>query len=174
MRYFLDTEFIDDGSTIELISIGVVCEDGRLFYAESNDINWDKASPWVIKNVMPHVGGGRGIAIPVSDIALRLYAWISSTSGMFDISTDLEEPETPEFWGWTSAYDWVVLCQLFGPMVNLPREWPKHCNDLKTLAMLKGANRDDLPQQVGKAHNALEDAKWNREVYGYLMGLSWD
>lgn len=29
MRYFYDTEFIEDGHTIELISIGVVAEDGR-------------------------------------------------------------------------------------------------------------------------------------------------
>ena len=29
MRYFYDTEFIEDGTTIELVSIGVVAEDGR-------------------------------------------------------------------------------------------------------------------------------------------------
>ena len=29
MRYFYDTEFIEDGRTIELISIGVAAEDGR-------------------------------------------------------------------------------------------------------------------------------------------------
>ena len=29
MRYFYDTEFIDDGRTIELISIGIAAEDGR-------------------------------------------------------------------------------------------------------------------------------------------------
>ena len=29
MRYFYDTEFIDDGRTIDLISIGVAAEDGR-------------------------------------------------------------------------------------------------------------------------------------------------
>ena len=35
MKYFYDTEFIEDGSTIELISIGVVAEDGREYYAVS-------------------------------------------------------------------------------------------------------------------------------------------
>jgi hypothetical protein len=28
VRYFYDTEFLEDGKTIELISIGIVCEDG--------------------------------------------------------------------------------------------------------------------------------------------------
>ncbi len=37
MRYFYDTEFIDDGRTIELISIGVTAEDGREYYAVSTD-----------------------------------------------------------------------------------------------------------------------------------------
>src|SRR5690349_17532726 len=35
MRYFLDTEFIERPGTIDLISIGIVSEDRREFYAES-------------------------------------------------------------------------------------------------------------------------------------------
>ena len=34
-RYFYDTEFIEDGTTIDLVSIGVVDETGREFYAVS-------------------------------------------------------------------------------------------------------------------------------------------
>ena len=33
MKYFYDTEFIDDGHTINLISIGIVAEDGHEYYA---------------------------------------------------------------------------------------------------------------------------------------------
>lgn len=33
MKYFLDTEFHEDGKTIDLISIGIVAEDGREYYA---------------------------------------------------------------------------------------------------------------------------------------------
>jgi hypothetical protein len=29
MKYYYDTEFIEDGRTIDLISIGIVAEDGR-------------------------------------------------------------------------------------------------------------------------------------------------
>ena len=39
MRYFYDTEFIENGRTIELISIGVVAEDGREFYAISTEFD---------------------------------------------------------------------------------------------------------------------------------------
>lgn len=43
MRYFYDTEFIEDGHTIDLISIGVVAEDGRSYYAISKAFNPKKA-----------------------------------------------------------------------------------------------------------------------------------
>ena len=39
MRYFYDTEFIDNGRIIDLISIGVVAEDGREFYAVSTEFD---------------------------------------------------------------------------------------------------------------------------------------
>ena len=40
--YCYDTEFLDDGNTIELISIGIVCEDGREYYAVNADCNFGR------------------------------------------------------------------------------------------------------------------------------------
>ena len=52
MKYFLDTEFLEGTQktlfgktkpTIDLISIGIVCEDGREYYAISKDFNLKEA-----------------------------------------------------------------------------------------------------------------------------------
>ena len=43
MRFFYDCEFIEDGTTIDLVSIGVVGEDGREFYAVSTGFDPEKA-----------------------------------------------------------------------------------------------------------------------------------
>lgn len=52
MKYFLDTEFLEGTQskiigkskpTIDLISIGIVCEDGRKYYAISKDFNFKEA-----------------------------------------------------------------------------------------------------------------------------------
>ena len=52
MKYFLDTEFIEGNQkrffgktkpTIDLISIGMVAEDGREYYAISKDFNLKEA-----------------------------------------------------------------------------------------------------------------------------------
>ena len=52
MRYFYDTEFIEDGSTIELVSIGIVAEDGREYYAVSTEFDASNANEWVRENVL--------------------------------------------------------------------------------------------------------------------------
>ncbi|MEO0869841.1 MAG: hypothetical protein AAFY17_15665, partial [Cyanobacteria bacterium J06642_11] len=52
MRYYLDTEFIEDGHTIDLISIGLVAEDGREYYALNVDCDWSKANNWVKQHVL--------------------------------------------------------------------------------------------------------------------------
>jgi hypothetical protein len=39
---------IERPDTIDLISIGLVAEDGREFYAESSEVDWTKASHWTL------------------------------------------------------------------------------------------------------------------------------
>ena len=46
-RYFYDCEFIEDGRTVDLVSIGVVDEHGREFYAVSTEFDDSRAVPWV-------------------------------------------------------------------------------------------------------------------------------
>lgn len=55
MRYWLDTEFIDDGKTIDLISIGIVAEDGRELYMQSTQFDIGQANQWVRENVIMHL-----------------------------------------------------------------------------------------------------------------------
>ena len=57
MKIWLDTEFIDNGKTIELLSVGMVREDGAEYYAVCSDTDQSKACDWVKVNVLPHLGG---------------------------------------------------------------------------------------------------------------------
>jgi hypothetical protein len=50
-------------------------------------------------------------------------------------------------------YDWVVLCQLFGAMVDLPKGWPMYCRDIKQWADELG--NPQLPEQGKGEHHAL-------------------
>ena len=52
LKYFYDTEFIEWAGGIELVSIGMVCEDGRTFYAENSAFDERHADQWVEDNVL--------------------------------------------------------------------------------------------------------------------------
>lgn len=164
MRYFFDTEFIEDGTTVDLISIGVVCEDGREFYAVSQEAQLHRASAWVRANVLPHLPKyGDPAWMSREDIRARLVAFTHAEK-----QPDLAHWK-PEFWAYYADYDWVALCQLFGIMMNLPEHYPKFCMDLKQLAVMNG--NPALPKQESGEHDALADARWNRDVYAFLTAL---
>jgi hypothetical protein len=161
VRYFLDTEFIERGpyAPIDLISIGVVAEDGREFYAESDQVDLASANDWVKNNVIPFLTGPR---MSRQEIAAGLIAFCAVARTPDDLR--------PEFWGYYCDYDWVVVCQLFGAMIDLPKGWPMFCMDLKQLAVSLSDPR--LPEQTGEdgtEHNALADARWNARVYRWLI-----
>ena len=181
MKYFLDTEFIEDGRTIELLSIGIVAEDGREFYQCNRDASLDNASDWIVWNVYPHLGVRKrhgsstwiwreskrqrdsdlrwepgADVVPHSEIRNRLRSFVG-------------EDAKPEFWSYYADYDWVAFCQLFGRMIDLPKGWPMYCRDVKQLCDDLG--NPDLPKQTTPEHHALNDAIWTKEAYDYLQSL---
>ena len=108
--------------------------------------------------------------------------------------------EKVELYAYYGSYDHVALCWLFGKMIDLPAGFPMFTNDLKqmidnkaremsdkvcyesgnhtiwsleeSLKFLKDSK--DYPKQEN-AHNALDDAKWNRDLYHFLKNcaISW-
>ena len=68
-RFFYDTEFIEDGTTIDLVSIGVVDETGREFYAVSTQFDPAQGDPvGAAQRARPAaVTGGQGVAQPRAD-----------------------------------------------------------------------------------------------------------
>ena len=157
MKYFYDTEFIEDGKTIDLISIGIVAEDGREFYAISTEFDETKADEWVKENVLAKLPERNSNPHPL---------WKRREQIRHDIVNFIGE-DKPEFWAYYADYDHVVLCQLFGRMIDLPDGYPMYTKDIKQLCDDKGNPR--LPEQGDGEHNALEDAKWNMKCYEFLQ-----
>ena len=151
MKYFVDTEFIEYPRTIDLISIGIVCEDGREFYAESWAVDWSKASGWVLDNVKTHLTGKN--ILDNEDLKKAILDFIGN--------------DAPEFWGYYCDYDWVVFCWLFGTMMDLPKAFPMYCRDLKQLIDYKQLTIS----QDESNHNALDDARWIKETYEKVIKL---
>ena len=159
MKYWFDTEFIEDGVTIDLLSIGVVCEDDREFYAQNRDADLDKASEWVRDNVFPGLRDCPDDRIlRKNELAYQLWDFVNRGRGK------------PEFWAYYGDYDWVALCQLFGTMMDLPEGWPMFAMDVKQLCVSLG--NPQLPKQESGEHNALNDARWTRDSWKFLTPSS--
>jgi hypothetical protein len=176
VKIYYDTEFLEDGRTIDLISIGMVAEDGREYYAVRSDAPWDRIRKhdWLLRNVVP--------SLPVTSRA-SLDSYLANSPNSFprpgvdyvgpDVTSILVKPlqvianevrefiaatPDPELWAWYGGYDHVVLCQMWGPMISKPKCVPMFTCDLKQEADRLG--NPELPSMPGVTeHNALSDAR---------------
>ncbi len=97
-----------------------------------------------------------------------------------------KEEATPLFYAYYADYDWVVFCWLFGKMMDLPEGFPMYCRDLKQIfdqkqdwIRIPTSQKDlDLKQDTeypkqdpSKSHNAIEDARWNKKLYDFLIKI---
>jgi len=241
MKYFFDTEFIEGFKKplfdkrrhfIDLISIGIVCEDGRTYYAVSNEFNPKNADKWVTENILDkielefyHKQSPYAKSYHWESLKLKNFLkWYGKSNkriandiiafvypDIFKNFTDAEDEfisrtkeygwntEKPEFYAYYADYDWVVFCSLFGRMIDLPKEFPMYCVDLKQyiddaankfmsfgvgthtagdkvypdnfeMALDWVKSRRNYPKQENE-HNALDDAKWNYELYKFLQTI---
>lgn len=190
MRIFYDTEFLEDGHTIELISIGMVREDGKeLYCVVKDDLTMQRAveHEWLRGNVVP------SLPIKVLDQAYglltaedrfgrthefgNLFEWdekhpdyacvMDRHQVMRKVREFVLTTPKPELWAWYGAYDHVAIAQLFGTMAQLPEAFPMITCDLKQEAMRLG--NPPLPKQEKGKHNALADARHNQRIWYALQ-----
>lgn len=170
-RIYYDTEFLEDGRTIELISIGMVAEDGRELYAVNAEIEHEPlftrigSHRWLMDNVIPHLPlrARDPITKPQAQHPGRFY--LDDTDNRImprrmirnAVRDFIDATPDPELWADYGAYDHVVLAQLFGRMISLPDGVPMWTNDLRQEWRRLGC--PDLPEQPSGKHNALADAR---------------
>lgn len=237
MKYFIDFEFIEGFHKplfgkrrhfIDLISIGIVSEDGREYYAISNEFDPRKANQWVRDNVIAKLEpkqlfdgytfpGFDGEYMPeekykpnpvwksnkqiILEVLQFIYdpncdewaTWLGPGDEYFNALHKIDNSRNPKFYGYFSAYDWVLFCSLFGTMMDLPKGFPMYCRDLKQMLdekVMAFKNNDflyyaddaplsfeqklklvkdriDYPQEKSE-HHALADAKWTKELYTFI------
>lgn len=183
---YYDCEFIEDGRTIDLISIGMVREDGAEYYAVSSEFNLKRLvkHDWLMANVwpsLPQIRGDRRMDILATARPRWLVSSARQTRRLFDYEHPAVKPREriaeevsafilgqadPQLWAWYGAYDHVALAQLFGQMIDLPMGVPMHTNDLKQECVRLGDPR--VPEQASGQHNALADARHNKVIAEFL------
>jgi hypothetical protein len=149
VRLFLDTEFTDF-IDCELISIGIVDENGREFYAERNDFPREECSAFVNETVLPLLGQSPdGLVLNRHQIAHTLLGWLQPyRAGGAIICVDY-------------ATDWHLFIDLMAgtsvmEFITAENIWP----------VLDLPKIDRWWQETGfPQHHALYDARANRHGY---------
>jgi hypothetical protein len=174
-RFGYDTEFIEDGKTIDLISIGIVCEDGREYYAINADmpIHRIREHEWLMQNVVPFLPmtqieiAHKGTSVPVVDLndpRVKPRKIIAEEVRAFLKSGE----HSPELWAFFGAYDHVVYAQLWGPMSDLPDGMPMRTRDIADALDTFDGWEDRPFQDPEMSHDALADARNVIETLKYI------
>jgi hypothetical protein len=148
---YVDAEF----NCMDLISIAVVSPEEE-YYAIVAEVDQEKilADQWLVENVWS--------TLPIRDG--RLDSSHPDVKSRVTIASDLgayfKRHEGRTLWGWCPAYDKVLLDGVFGGM--FASEAPMYCHDVETLRLLLG--NPELPKREDGLHNALKDARYQRDL----------
>jgi hypothetical protein len=178
MKIFFDTEFTGLHKNTTLISIGLVDENGRTFYAELSDYIESQVNDWIRDNVIGHL---RFHNHPYyHDTQSSVYK--ENKRNVAELLKDwLSIYDAVEMWSDCLAYDWVLFNDLFGDAFSIPKQVHYIPFDICTLFKIKGIDPDTqrekfahgeyLEEMKCNKHNALWDAKVIQECYNKLMKL---
>ena len=178
MKIFMDTEFTGLHQNTTLISLGLISEDGKEFYAEFNDYDKSQIDDWLQKNVINNlkfnedmIENADGCYI-YNEISTEIYG--NNDIIKVELEKWLSQFESVEIWSDCLAYDWVLFGQIFGHAFNIPKNVYYIPFDICTLMKIKGIDTDISREEFiensveGKKHNALYDAKVIKKCYEKL------
>lgn len=182
MKLFFDTEFTGLHKDTILVSIGIVAENGKKFYAEFTDFDWEPVhkDKWLLDNVVNKLHyrkrGSEKTYMPDYHIGTK-----ASISEMLE--NWLKQFDEVQFVSDVCHYDFVLLIDLFGGAFDLPKNVSAVCHDInQDIAKHYGISereafdksREDIVSELcgqqieGEKHNALYDAEVIKAIYAEI------
>ena len=176
MKVFMDTEFTGLHKGTTLISIGLVDENGKSFYAELTDYDESQVDDWLKNNVINH------LYLDEAQYDRRLkdscdeFESVGTTDHVkHELEWWLKQFDEIEIWSDCLSYDWVLFNNIFGTAFDIPKNVYYIPFDICTVFKLKGIDPDISREGFidnsveGEKHNALYDAKVIKACYEKLM-----
>lgn len=181
MKIFFDTEFTGLHKNTTLISIGLVDENGRDFYAEFTDYDKSQVDTWIRDNVISNLTISNSGSVRERLALGESVDLVTSFAGRTpyireELERWLSKYDSVEMWSDCLAYDWVLFNDIFGGAFNIPKNVYYIPFDICTLFKIKGVDPDiNREEYAGKAvfknkrkHNALHDARVIKACYDKL------
>ena len=175
IKVFFDTEFTGLHQNTTLISIGLISECGKTFYAELTDSDESQVDEWIKTNVIENLTLQEWDADKNYEPYSDNVRFKGDTKGLqLALTHWLEQFEEVEIWSDCLSYDWVLFNQIWGHAFNIPKNVYYIPFDLSSLFKVKGIdpdiNREDFANMKdgNQKHNALWDAKVIKRCFELL------
>lgn len=181
MKIFFDTEFEGLYKNANLISIGLIDENGKQLYIENDDIIPEYQSEWIKDNVLPNTVNYGDINILEICDNLTDYFVGRDYQICNKLTEFFKQYDYVELVSDVCHYDMVQLIDIFGDAFSLPENVCCACYDInQDIARFKGIslqeafdyNREELLKELGvedlgaiNKHNSLYDAKIIKKIY---------
>ena len=194
MKLFFDMEFTGLRQNTTPISLGIVSEDGKKFYAEFTDYDESQCNDWIKENVIKNLKlAGMGVGVSDTDENPPLRIVMGDKRYIRQEANEwLRQFNKIQFVSDVCHYDFVLLIDLLtngGTALDLPGNISAVCHDLnmdiarhfhvsdrKAFDMSREQIMNDLcgPEDIvtGEKHNSLYDAEIIKEIYeeiGYVF-----
>lgn len=192
MKIFFDTEFTGLHKNTTLISIGLVDENGKTFYAEFSDYDESQCDDWIKENVINNLKLGKYEHFSVSQENTEVYG--SKNFIMKHLSNWLSEYDEVELISDCCHYDMVLFIDIFGGAFDIPKNVNPVCHDINQDIAKKfeiteceafDLSREEIIEKYNKSiqewlpdyegihiegdkHNSLYDAKVINVIYNII------
>jgi len=181
MNLYYDSEFTGLHQSTTFISLALVADDGREFYAEFTDYDASQCDEWIRANVLAHTRWlNRPEVTPGCWREEALTLCLGDRQQVREALEDwLKQFDQVEIWADCPAWDWVLFCELFGGALKLPANIYYLPFDLVSLFKAKGIDPDiDRTEFVDwnnkgqrQRHNALYDAQLTQACHNKLNNV---
>ena len=187
MKLFFDTEFTGLHKGTTLVSIGIVAENGKRFYAEFSDCDESQCDDWIKENVLKNtiLGGNETLSARLGEDSNTTVVLGSKADIRYELGEWLKQFDEVQFVSDVCHYDMVLLIDIFGTAFGLPENVSAACHDInQDIAKHYGISdreafdksREDIfaelcVQQIeGEKHNVLYDAEIIKAIFAEVCG----
>lgn len=182
MNLFFDCEFTGLHKQTSLISIGIVAENGKKFYAEFSTYRKNQCNDWIKENVLKHtiLEGNETLAKRLGEDSDTTVVLGSKADIRYELGEWLKQFESVQFVSDVCHYDMVLLIDIWGDAFRIPQNVSEVCHDInQDIAKHYGISereafdksREDIVAELcgefiaGDKHNSLYDAEVIKAIY---------
>lgn len=162
-KLFIDFEYTGLHQATTPISLGIISECGKTFYAEFTDYDRTQLNDWLDENIIPNTWVAINNPITSMGEVIGDSRWADKhVFGSSDYIKPFLEEWLSQFekiviWSDCLAYDWVLFNQIWGHAFSIPENIYYIAMDICTVFEMQGIDPDVSREEYCEIENFTEE-----------------